>query len=109
MSWPPKPKPRGLWADDGNIRPAPPHSPESGPLPPNHANVKRGSRSRAGQSAAEGGRAKRWPERDREPLLHPLEKREGPQTPIPGGYRRLIKTDNTIPAAMANPRTVFAV
>ena len=29
-----------------------PCSPESGPLPPNHANVKRGSRSRAGQSAA---------------------------------------------------------
>ena len=38
---------------------------------PNHANVKRGSRSRGGQSAAEGGGAKRWPERDREPLFHP--------------------------------------
>jgi hypothetical protein len=33
--------------------------------------------SRGGQSAAEGGGAKRWPERDREPLFHPLEKAEG--------------------------------
>ena len=38
--------------------------------PPQRADVKRGSRSRGGQSAAEGGRAKRWPERDREPLFH---------------------------------------
>ena len=34
--------------------------------PPQRADVKRVSRSREGQSAAEGGRAKRWPERDRE-------------------------------------------
>ena len=47
------------------------------PLAPKHANVKRGSRSRGGQSAAGGGRAKRWPERDREPLFHPLAKRGG--------------------------------
>ncbi len=39
--------------------------------PPSHADVKRGSRSRARQSAAEGGGAKRWLERDREPLFHP--------------------------------------
>ena len=38
------------------------------PLQP--ADVKRGSWSRAGQSAAEGGGAKRWPERDREPLFY---------------------------------------
>ena len=61
----------------GILVPPRPCSPESGPLPPSHANVKRGSWSRGGQSAAEGGRAKRWPERDREPLFHPLAKREG--------------------------------
>ena len=35
------------------------------------ADVKSVSRFRAGQSAAEGGRAKRWLERDGETLFHP--------------------------------------
>ena len=50
--------------------------------PPGQADVKRGSRSRGGQSAAEGGRAKRWPERDRESLFHPRARR-GPRTRRP--------------------------
>ena len=44
--------------------------------------MKRGSRSRAGQSAAEGGGAKRWPERDRE-LLFYHEKNTGPPQVYP--------------------------
>ena len=52
------------------------------PRLPHHADVKRGSRSRGGQSAAEGGGAKRWPERDREPLFHRLARR-GPRTANP--------------------------
>ncbi len=52
--------------------------------PPNIADMKRGPRSRARQSAAEGGGAKRWLERDRELLFHPLANREGAQTANPG-------------------------
>ena len=54
-----------------------------GPLSSQPADVKRGSRYRAGQSAAEGGGAKRWPERDRELLFLPREKQEGPGPPPP--------------------------
>ncbi len=44
---------------------------------------KRGSRSRARQSAAEGGGAKRWLERDREPLFHPRAKKGAPDLLYP--------------------------
>ncbi len=85
------------------------NAPCSGPLgPPRHADMKRGSRSRAGQSAAEGRGAKRWPERDREPLFPPRA-RKRPPGPDGQGSHFLIKARNTMPASMANPRAVFAV
>ena len=76
------PELRGQWAHDGNEHPAPPLRPPGWfgrPLQP--ADVKRGSRSRAGQSAAEGGGAKRWPERDREPLFYHEQNRGPPSLP----------------------------
>ncbi len=60
-------------------------------LPPRHADVKRGPRSRAGQSAAEGGGAKRWPERDRE-LLFYHEKNRAPQVyPDSATFKNLLR------------------
>ena len=81
MSRPPPPKLNSPGQMEGMSFPPRPLSPESGPLAPNHANVKRGLRSRGGQSAAAGGRAKRWPERDREPLFHPLVNGRGLRRP----------------------------
>ena len=54
------------------------NAPCSGPLGPSRqADEKRGSRSRARQSAAVGGGAKRWLERDREVLFDPRAKKGG--------------------------------
>ncbi len=80
MTYRPKPIPFVTWADGGNNLRVPAQVGGAFVVwsPPQPADVERGSRSRAGQSAAEGGGAKRWPERDRGPLFHPLARKGAP-------------------------------